>query len=115
MSSLARLFPIRISLLAKTALILAAAPFVAISGLLYLLWRFLAGARRAVNLRQIATERIKCPAGHRVPVYGKWRCPACHAVWEGPGHRCPCCHAPMQYLVCQQPGCGLAARLPRFW
>jgi len=115
MTSLALLFPFTLPFFAKTALVFAAIPLVAVFGLLYLLWRFLVGVRLAMNLRRIATERLCCPSGHQVLVYGKWRCPACHAIWEGPGHRCPCCYAPMKYLICQHPGCGLAAKLPRFW
>lgn len=109
------LFPLKIAFLGKATIVILAIPLVALFGLLWLLSRFFAAMRLAANLSLIANEQIFCPSGHRVPVYGKWRCPACHAIWEGPGHRCPCCFSPMKYLVCQEPGCGMATKLPRFW
>lgn len=115
MSLIRFLWPSRLPLVARAALVFLAIPVVALVGCGWLLFRLAANLRLVGNLRLLANDRLCCPAGHHVPIYGKWRCPTCHGVWQGPGHRCPCCGSPMSYLVCQEPGCGLATKLPRFF
>lgn len=111
---LASFLPRALSTAFKVLILFLASPLIALFGWVWLFVCLGAAVRIIIGLRRIAGDRLCCPAGHHVHVYGKWRCPVCHGIWQGAGHRCACCQAPMNYLSCQEPGCGLAARLPRF-
>lgn len=89
-------------------------PIFSLGGWFWILSRFWKLLRRVIALRRLARDELFCPSGHHVTIFGKWRCPSCHGIWQGPAHRCTCCRLPMDYLVCQNPGCGLATKLPDF-
>lgn len=44
------------------------------------LWR---GGLATVRLRHVLGTTMRCPRGHRVPLYGVHRCGSCHASIEG--------------------------------
>jgi hypothetical protein len=93
-------------------LLFLVSPILAFGGWIWIFICFGQVVRFAFALRHLAQNELCCPSGHHVTIFGKWRCPACHGIWRGPGHRCVGCRAPMNYLVCQNPGCGLATKLP---
>ena len=96
----------------KLMCVFLVSPLVSAVGWIWLFCLLGRAIRTVMVLRNLAKDKLICPDGHHVSIFGKWRCPICHGVWQGSGHRCSSCRSPMSYLVCQTPGCGLATELP---
>lgn len=68
------------------------------------------GARKLVGAWRALLPTTRCPAGHEVDQYGRFRCKACGAVSEGWVWRCAICGRESGWTPC--PRCGLATPNP---
>lgn len=67
------------------------------------------GVQSVRSVVQAAAPRTRCPRGHPVEQYGRFRCGDCGAVSEGWVWRCRVCGAAAGWTSCR---CGLAVRNP---
>jgi hypothetical protein len=59
----------------------------------------------------LLAQTVRCPRGHRVPLYGVYRCSTCRATMEGHVFRpCPSCGSVPTFTPC--PRCRIAVRNP---
>jgi hypothetical protein len=70
------------------------------------IWRTFKFLRRLVAALSPAT---RCPHGHRVEQYGRWRC-GCRAVTDGWSWRCRICGAFAGWVACD--ACGISVSNP---